>query len=339
MPIQLPDSVRVFLLDAGGGASTDALIAHGLSPGQLSRLVRDGELVRLTRGSYVLPAPTDHPASDGHYWRRLRSDHLKALTALLTPDAAAGLRTGALLRGLPVSAIPARPEVIRPPHSARLMKTRTVCTPLTADEIDTVRGIPTTTLIRTCVDLALDLPVPESLITLDAALARGVDREHLLSALDRRGAVAGCRRARRAVQWADRYAESPNESRGRGTLLERGIPAPLCNLTFQYQDECFRPDAWWKGLGLVGEADGRVKYRSTGTGADPLWAEKLRQQWFEAELGMSVYRWTDREMRLAPAGAEARWRRLAGLPAVRLWTPPPGLRIYRAPRSARRYEP
>jgi hypothetical protein len=338
MPTQLPDSVRALLLDAGGGASANALVAHGLSRGQLSRLVRDGELVRLTRGSYVLPTPTDHPASDSDYWRRMRSEHLKELTALLTPDAAAALRTGALLRGLPVSAIPARPEVIRPPHSARRTKTRTVCTALSADEIDTVRGIPTTTLIRTCVDIALDLPVPESLISLDAALARGVERAQLFTALDRRGAVAGCRRARRAVQWADPHAESPNESRGRGTLLERGIPAPLCNLTFQYQHECFRPDAWWKGLGLIGEADGRVKYRSTGTGTDPLWEEKLRQQWFEAELGMSVYRWTDREMRLAPAAAAARWRQLAGLPAVRLWTPPAGLQIDRAPRPVRRYE-
>jgi hypothetical protein len=315
-----------------------ALFARGLSPGRLARLVRDGELARVTRGSYVLPSATDL-ANDSEYWRRLRRDHLRALTALLTPDAVAGLRTAALVWGLPVSTIPPRPEVIRPPHSARRTATRTVCTSLTAHDVDAVQGVPATTLVRTCVDLAIDLPVSESLITLDAALARGVDRDQLLIALDQRGAVAGCRRAQRAVQWADPYAESPNESRGRGTLLERGIPSPVCNLTFQYQHECFRPDAWWKGLGLIGEADGRVKYRSTGTRTDPLWEEKLRQQWFEAELGMSVYRWTDREMRLAPAAAAARWRQLATLPAVRLWTPPSGLQIYRTSRAVRRYEP
>lgn len=268
-------------------------------------------------------------ASSTEYWTALRTKRLSALAAVLTPDAAAGLRTAALLWGLPVSEIPALPEVVRPPHAARRKGTRTMCTRLDAGDVESAGGIRVTGLVRTCVDLAIDLPAHESLITLDAALRRGVDPVALLDALDHRGPVANVHRARQSLAWADPFAESPVESRGRGTLLTRGIPRPECNLTFSFQGETFRPDDWWVGTGLIGEADGRVKYRLTDSGEDPLWREKLRQQWFEAELGMTVFRWTDREMRLAPDGAAERWRRLAALPAVRLWTPPPGLRVFR----------
>lgn len=331
MPQHLPPAVRDRLTASGGAATLADLNSQGVSRGQVARLVRDGALVRVARGRYTLPPPqgVDH-------WVAQRTQHLRALVAAMTPDASAGLRTAALVWGLPVSHSPPLPEVLRRPHAARLTATRTVCTALSNDDACSLGGIRVTTLERTCVDVALDLPTPETLITLDAALRRGVNRVDLMTGLERRGRVPNVQRARQSISWADQFAESPVESRGRGTLMTRGAPRPECNLTFEFQGERFRPDDWWVGTGLTGEADGRVKYErlpkrgDAASSDETLWREKLRQQWFETELGMTVYRWTDQEMRLAPARAAERWFRLAALPAVTLWTPPAGLRIFRA---------
>jgi very-short-patch-repair endonuclease len=47
-----------------------------------------------------------------------------------------------------------------------------------------------------------------------------------------------------------------------------------------------RVDFLWRRCGLVGEADGRVKYRD-----NELWLEKLRQERLE-DAGFTVVRWT-----------------------------------------------
>ena len=295
MPAQLPPAVRARVFDLGGGTTTGQLIGWGLSTGKIDRLVRDGQLVRVARGCYRLPS-----TAGDDYWAQLRSDHLKSLAAQITPDAVAGLRTAALLWGLPVSDIPAHPEVIRPPRSHRPRSLRTVCTALSVEDVVIVNGIAVTTMARTAVDLAIDLPIPQALVTVDAALRKGVRRELMTEILLRRGAVAGSIKAHQAIEWADPCAESPVESRGRGELLIRGVARPECNLTFLFQGEEFRPDTYWQGLGLTGEADGRGKYERERWVEEPLWAERLRHQWFEDELGMKVFRWVDREMRYAP---------------------------------------
>ena len=192
-----------------------------------------------------------------------------------------------------------------------------------------MRGIPVTTIERTCVDDALRTWEPCSLVTLDAALRRCADRHVVEAILARQGSARRVVRARRAVAWADPYAETPLESRGRGELLIRGVPAPECNLTFRFQGEEFRPDAYWRGRGLIGEADGSVKY-GTRDGRS-LWEEKLRQHWFESELGLSVFRWVFGEMRHQPERAAQRWWQMATAAKAHLWAPPDGLEIIRRP--------
>ena len=332
MSAHLPPAIGSRVFDLGGGTTTSQLNEWGLSSGKIDRLVRDGQLVRVARGCYRLPS-----TAGDDYWAELRSDHLKSMAAQITPDAVAGFRTAALLWDLPVSDMPPHPEVIRPPRSHRPRGLRTVCTALSMQDVVTVNGIAVTTMARTAVDIAADLPIPQALVTLDAALRNGVRRELMTEIVQRRGAFAGVANARQAIEWADPFAESPVESRGRGELLIRGVPRPECNLTFCFQGEEFRPDAYWKGTGLTGEADGRGKYDRERWVEDPLWAERLRHQWFEDEVGMKVFRWIDREMRHSPDAATARWRRLAARPEVRLWVPPTGLEIVRRP-LLRRYE-
>lgn len=319
----VPDGIAQHLLARGAGASAEELRGWGLSDWDIRRLVRDGSLTRSRRGRYVLPLSPE--LTDR--WARARTSHLRRLASLADSDAVACRRTAALVWGLPVSSIPPLPEIIRPPGSHRPGGSRTLLTDMTSADIRWRNGVPFTSLERTVVDVALDLPTPLALVTADAALRRGADGSQMLAMLSERGAVRGCREARRTLAWADGHAESPLESRGRGELMLRGVPRPQCNVVLRLGDVEFRVDTLWVHEGIVGEADGKPKYDREGRQVEPLWAERLRQGWLEDELGLLVVRWIDAEVRLAPEGLARRWRRLEGRRGGQLWVPPAGLEI------------
>ena len=92
----------------------------------------------------------------------------------------------------------------------------------------------------------------------------------------------------------------------------------------------FRVDKWWPGIPLVGEADGALKY-SGDKDVGALWQEKLRQEWFEDVLGLSVFRYVDREVRLNPDGLFERFTRRAEKASARRWTPPARLEVFQRP--------
>lgn len=315
------------MLASGGGASHAQLASWGIGRGDLARMLRRGVIARTRRGHYVVPWFGD----DSDRWQRERSTHLREVAAETVRHSVAGLRSAALASGLPVSSVPQRPELIRPPGSGTWPGIRVLRRSLKPDEIATVNGIPVTSLERTAVDIALDLPTPQALITVDAALRRGADRAIMLATLDAMGSVRGCRRARQTLQWADAHAESPLESRGRGELMVEGIPRPWSNVTFCFEGVKVRPDHWWDELGIAGEADGRGKYDGPMATADPIWTEKLRQEWLEEALGVLVVRYVDREIRHAPTEVAARWRRREARRARQPWQPPSGLEIFQRP--------
>jgi hypothetical protein len=194
-------------------------------------------------------------------------------------------------------------------------------TELSGEDIEQYRGIWVTSLIRTSVDIALDLPEPESLITLDAALGRGAARSKLLAALGSRGSVRHLHRARRAIEWADRYSESPLESRCRGELLIDGVPRPECNLPLRLGEREIRPDLLWRDLGIVVEVDGRGKYDAS----DALWREKRRQDWMESVPGLIVLRLTYDEVVGDPRSCALRWLAAQSRRGDDPWQRPTGL--------------
>ena len=271
------------LVSSAGGASVQQLSEWGADKRLIQKMCADGTLRRVKRGYYTLGGV----ASDDH-WQRLRSEHLRLVAAMTNDHTVAGFRSAALAFGLPVSDIPDEPEVIRPPTMSSLGRTRTLRRPLDDGEITSVRAVPVTTIERTAVDVALDLPTPQALITLDAALRRGASRTLLLHNLSSLGSVRGCRTARQTIAWADPHSESALESRGRGELLIRGVPPPWCNVSFRMGDTEFRVDKWWPVIALVGEADGAVKYRGATNRPFAL-GEKRRQDWFEDVLGARRY--------------------------------------------------
>jgi hypothetical protein len=86
---------------------------------------------------------------------------------------------------------------------------------------------------------------------------------------------------------ADGRMESPLESVVRGRCILLGLPLPEPQVWLSdSQGVIGRVDFLWPGSGVVGEADGRVKYRD-----NELWREKLRQERLE-EAGFVVLRWT-----------------------------------------------
>jgi hypothetical protein len=185
------------------------------------------------------------------------------------------------------------------------------------------RGIWVTSLVRTAVDIALDLPVPESLITLDAALQRGVRRDQLLGNLAARGSARYLHRARSAIEWADQHAESPLESRCRGELLIDDIPPPECNLPLRLGGREIRPDLLWLELGIAGEVDGQGKYDEP----DVLWREKLRQEWMESDLGLIVLRFTHAGIVGDTRVCARRWRKAEARRAATPWERPCDLEV------------
>ncbi|HEX5017285.1 MAG TPA: type IV toxin-antitoxin system AbiEi family antitoxin domain-containing protein [Actinomycetes bacterium] len=320
------ERVTQLLLSTGGGAATETLVALGADKRDLNRMCYEGALTRVARGFYAL----GH-AHDEDRWQQQRSEHLRHAAAMCDVGAVTiALSSAALARTLPVNRIPERPEVIRPPGSAVLLGARTLRRPLEPGDVQLVRGVPVTSLARTAVDVALDLPTPEALITVDAAIRRGATSAAMSEILVALGGVRGCRSARLTVELADPHAESALESRGRGELVMRGAPRPLCNVSFRIGETEFRVDHWWPDIPLVGEADGVLKY-SGDRAREALWEEKLRQEWFEDTLGLTVFRYGDREVRLAPDGLYDRFMRRADHARGRLWTPPPRLEVFQRP--------
>jgi hypothetical protein len=225
----------------GGGASYRQLLEWGAHKWTISRMCESGTLMRVGRGFFTLP----WSGSPGDSWQRQRSEHLRTVAAFTRPGTIAGLRSAGLVWGLSVDAIPERPEVLRPPGSGYLRGARSIRRVVPESHVTTIRGVVVTTLERTAVYIALDLPAPRALISIDAILRRGASREVMRSILEQLGSLRGCRLARRAIDWADGHAESALESRGRGELLIRGAARPLCNVSFRLGEVEFRVDKWW----------------------------------------------------------------------------------------------
>lgn len=326
-PDDVCDHVVQQLLTAGGGASWAELQRWGIDRATLNRLLRRGMVHRQGRGYYVLP----WTGQDDDRWQRRRSEHLRRVSATAGNGKVAGIRSAALAWGLPVYAVPPHPEILRPSQAAGLRGARVVRRPAEPPHVVLLNSVPVTSLERTAVDVALDLPTPQALITVDAALRRGADLPLMMQSLHCLGPVNGCRRAHQTLAWADGHSESPLESFGRGQLMLHGIPQPLNNVSLRLDGHEFRPDHWWDDLAVAGEADGRGKYNDPASTDDTLWAEKLRQEWFEQTLGLFVVRYVEREVRLATGDIVARWHRRAEQRLAQPWAPPPGLEVFQRP--------
>lgn len=266
--------------------------ARGLTPNALTKLIAQGEIVRLRRGVYA-PARSVTP-------------HDLIMAALLTaPDGAVlGFEAAATLLGVP---IPHSRGLTRvdlyvapgtPPGGGRpLPEVRLHYVTLPSEQILQFGGQAVTSLSRTAVDISRGQPLERALIPLDHARRNGVRLRELY---DARYAAAGNRGIAildTALRHCSGLAESPFESMSRGIFIAAALPAPVLQQSLTGADGgLYRVDFFWPEYGLIGEADGMSKYAE-----DP--AAFRREKWREDDLRLSGYgfvRWTWHELVCSP---------------------------------------
>ncbi len=169
----------------------------------------------------------------------------------------------------------------------------------------TLRGsAPITNRARTVIDLARELPLRESIVTVDHALRTTVTRNELARAIARQRGWPGIRQARTAVAFADPRSESALESIARAAFATAGLPEPVLQATFRHGDAWMneRVDFWWPEFRTFAEADGLAKYDAP-TPAERRALQRaafVREQGL-ADLGLEMVRFGFEDAVMTPA--------------------------------------
>jgi hypothetical protein len=158
-------------------------------------------------------------------------------------------------------------------------------------------------------DLLRHLPPPEAVAIADYALREGDTRyEDVVAALGRQSGWPFVAKARCCLALVDPRRETWLESWSFVSLHARGVPLPVPQAQIFDGSGRFvaRVDGYWPDAGLVGEADGAVKYDLTGPYVDPraatpdeviAWGQRRLDQQRRRherllELGLQVVRWS-----------------------------------------------
>lgn len=203
----------------------------------LARALDSGAVVRVARGTYAL------------------SDQQPPLVAAAQAGGVASHSTAAQLWLLDLVSSPAHPHVtVR--RNRRMTGTASAgLVPHWADLPDSdVDGLVTTPL-RTVVDCARSMPLPESLAIADSALRRRLfSHDELLVCADQtRG--AGRRAVLLVADHASDEAANPFESALRGIAIGAGVTGVRPQVPLEVRGAFIRPDLVDPALRLVAEAD------------------------------------------------------------------------------------
>lgn len=277
-----------------------AVLASGLTRGQVRAAVEAGTLVRFRHG--VVGVPIDRGLGSGGDPLAEREHHVALAVGILAAmDAEAWVSresAGLLLHQPTMRPGPRVPEEVQitSARHGRIMRGAHLWIADVAEEDRyAAYGLPVTSVARTAIDLARFRPLPEALVVLDAAL-RSVPRRDLYGALDRTRFVYGRAGLRRAIEAADRLAETPLESASRGLFIEADLPRPELQAWVVDDDgRRHRLDFLWRTLRVIGEADGWGKLRDRKS----LRAEKVREDSLR-RMGYRFVRWTSDETWGAP---------------------------------------
>jgi hypothetical protein len=291
-----------------GVFSSSQAFGAGWTRPQLSYATRIGRFVQLRPGAYQLADLGSLPE-----WDRARWLHAAPAiaVALVTPGAQASHSAAAVLHGVPLLFIPALPCVsVVPWHTgdvarAHLHRCKSRWFSLPVGEV------PCTSIELTCIDMAREHGVIAGVVALDFVLHNNsTTLAEIYRDLDRCVRWPGVRSAREAISLANPLSESVLETRSRLKFIEFGLPEPAPQVRIGNELGAFvaRVDFYWDEFGVVGEADGDVKY--DGTEPEPLVNEKRRQGLLE-DLDLDVVRWGNAELRNFEAVA-TRLRRAFG---------------------------
>ena len=174
-------------------------------------------------------------------------------------------------------------------------------------------GAHTSSVADTVVDLARWGGLTQGVCAMDAALAAHLcTRAELNDAVDHLATGArGIRSARTAIHLTDAGSESPGESLSRVRMWQATLPRPDLQHEVHIDDHTYRLDFLWPRTKVVGEFDGRIKYRknSFGKDAEDTVLNERRRELALTRAGYDVARWTWEEA--WPTDAPAMLRELA----------------------------
>ena len=273
-----------------------AALARGVTDDEIRQLVRSGRWMRLASGVYM---PSEEFASADDC--RRHAFRARAVMANASPEAALSHVSAAVVHGLEVWGIPlddvhltrnrrngARRSPGRVMHSARICET----------DIVVKDGVRVLDVARTVVDLAATAPFENAVVLGDHALRRGLTTtDDVMRAADRMGTHPGHAKVRRALRFMSDRSDSVGESRSRVLIVREQLPIP------ETQADIFdeagrwlaRVDFLFPDHGVIGEFDGRIKYRRDGVASadaeDVVYQEKLREDRVR-HAGFVVVRWT-----------------------------------------------
>ena len=167
-----------------------------------------------------------------------------------------------------------------------------------AEEV-VVHGLSVTPPARTVVDVARQGQLRDAVVAADYCLRHHLRTREALAA--EVGAVLpgapGRARAHTVVAVADGLSMSPGESWSRVVMFTLQLPRPRLQVSFaDAEGHIGDVDFWWEGV--VGEFDGRTKYRiPPGASHDEagrvLWAEKKREDRLRRKARVARWVWAD----------------------------------------------
>ena len=239
-------------------------------------------------------------------WQRAGAEGRHVLTAAATVAGARAPQslvlshtTAAALHELPVPAGRLKVVTLTSPRGADRATgddRRVYVAGLPQADVETRHGIPVTTVHRTVADCLRHLPVGDAVAVADAAVREGATTvEDLRTVLAAQTGWPFSAAAALRLELVDGRRESPLESRSAVVMAAHGIPRPRlqCRIVDSHGVVVARVDFAWLEVGVVGEADGQVKYRDGAPGV--LRREKDRHAILES-LGLVVVRWDERHL-------------------------------------------
>ncbi|MFT4123808.1 MAG: hypothetical protein QM635_08250 [Microbacteriaceae bacterium] len=299
---------------------------HGSGRRALARAAASGGRVRLARGAYADAAALAVLERRDRYIARIR-----AVAATRRSRRVVSHESAAALLGLPLfPGDDARVHLTAvPPHGGvRTPGVQLHVARLGDEDVVEIDGMLVTSLARTVLDLAASASRATAIAAADRVLLIDrfgrqppmLSREQLLAAWERAQTMRARARALDVIEFASTAAESPLESESRWNMRVLGVPAPLLQSRFDDAEGFIAyVDFDWPDYGVLGEADGAMKYLAPRfpdgrTPGQRLLAEKDREDRLRA-LPRRVVRWRADVVRDLPRFAA----RLAGqgLPVTR----------------------
>jgi hypothetical protein len=285
----------------------------------LRRAAARGSMTRLRIGAYVPTA----------VWVALSREDRHRLAAAAAAEMRATFiathRTAAVLHGVPLLGSGDGLVHSRTTEAAGTRSEHGYRKHAVADlglHVTRVDDVPTTTVERTVVDIALTESFESGVVAADWSLRNGSTKDALRQALDELSPKRGRGRVEAVVAFADAAAGSVGESWSRVLIERSGFPRPQLQARFDdLRGLIGWVDFYWPEFHLIGEFDGMEKYSKQQfigekVPAEVVTDEKIREDRLratETRPGVSRWIWPT----LMRNGQLERQLRAAGLPILR----------------------